>query len=504
MLARLVTPTRLQLEGFDEQSLRTILTYHNRSARYEYKRFRKRGGWYANQHGMEAYQEELARLKAAQQVCLLFSDEGGLWTHPGLLEEIRDRWPGVEFRNEVDYPEPRPLPWFREPAFRLRPYQQESVDKLLKVKHGAVELCTGSGKSAVITHLCKTLGLKTVIMAPTESIWLQLLKTLRKHLGEKHVGAFGAGKKQLDRLITVGIAASLTRIEPGTPAWEDLSKARVFITDESHLLAAKTFDHVATGLCADAPYRFSFSGTQERGDGAELLLRGLIGPVQVRLSLQEAVEAGYLARPRFKMFRVKSKTTRNPKDPKRKAQAHFYENPEIYKRAAACINYAIGKLDHQVLVLIEEIPQFARLLPYLKYRPGFAHGGNLSGSAKDRLPEEWHKSDPEALVDAFNEGKLKLLVGTSCVNTGTDFLPVNTLVNLQGGTSSIRTKQSVGRGTRKVPGKEDFTVIDFIVRVPVDETLSRTGKLQPSMIERHCWARHAIYTDLIGEVEVLG
>jgi hypothetical protein len=68
-------------------------------------------------------------------------------------------------------------------------------------------------------------------------------------------------------------------MKPGTPAWEKLSKAQVFIADESHMTPAKTLQEVCFGLLKHAPYRFFFSATQMRGDGLGLLLEGIVGKI---------------------------------------------------------------------------------------------------------------------------------------------------------------------------------------------------------------------------------
>jgi len=56
-------------------------------------------------------------------------------------------------------------------------------------------------------------------MSPSVNIAKQIHRDLVKHFGVSRVGFFGDGKKQLGKLITVGVAASLRNVEIGTPAW---------------------------------------------------------------------------------------------------------------------------------------------------------------------------------------------------------------------------------------------------------------------------------------------
>ena len=144
------------------------------------------------------------------------------------------------------------------------------------------------------------------------------------------------------------------------------------------------------------------------------------------------------------------------------AKNHFLRNQNINRLAASIANKAVSLLNHPVLILIDEIEQFKLLLPYLRVRPEFAHGP-LTATNKQFVPPEYHASDTTDLVERFNSGDISLLIGTSCISIGTDIRVVQTLINLQGGKSEIQHTQSVGRGTRLVPGKTECHVWDFDV-----------------------------------------
>jgi superfamily II DNA or RNA helicase len=88
--------------------------------------------------------------------------------------------------------------------------------------------------------------------------------------------------------------------------------------------------------------------------------------------------------------------------------------------------------------------------------------------------EEIKNSDPIEAVEKFNNGSVKVLIGTSCISTGTNIYPTHHTVNWQGGTSEIRTKQgAVGRSVRKLeiskyadkhPPKTKAIIYDFYVK----------------------------------------
>jgi superfamily II DNA or RNA helicase len=491
----LETPTKLRVTGVDIEKVRRVLTYVSKSADFEYRRFRNGPGgrYYLNKYGEEALVEKLDELKAARNVCLLEEDGDGYWTYPGLRQRLEEHRLADGFENKVRYDLGRPYAWDKDP-YPLRPYQKAAFDKLLEANHAGVAVGTGLGKSLIIKYLVRTLGLRTVIMAPTTSIATQLYKDLKEGLGAKHVGMFGDGKKHSKKNVVVGIAASLTRVEPGSEHYDNLASAQVFIADESHLCPADTLERVCTGLCAKAPFRFFFSGTQTRNDGSEMLLDGITGPIVYNMSVREGVDQGWLAKPNFHMWRLAWKW--NPrfsgKDVNDITREHYLYNPVIARLVVALANRDANE-GKQVLILIDEVEQMRAMMGGFKHKIGFAHGGSLSPKAKDALPPEFHSSDPEKLVDTFNAGNLSILIGTSCINTGTDIRPVNTLINFQGGKSPIKFPQTVGRGTRRTATKTEFDYHDFAVRcVGLNQN--------EDSVFRHALERAAIYNDIYGPV----
>lgn len=493
----LETPTKIRLEGYEEivgkKVLATALTFSHKPATMEYRKF-KRNHWFASKYGEEAFQERLEELEQKQHKCLLFEDEKGLYTYSGLRKYIEDAFGPASFESLVEYPEHGLVPWFKDPKHTLRPYQQEAVDRLIEAKHGAVSIATGLGKSACIIHQAKRLGVRSVIVAPSVSIANQLYDDFLYHFGKKRVGFFGSGKKDFNKDFVIAIAASLVRVTKGSAAWKSLSKAEFVAFDESHLVPATTFSKVCLNLFANAPYRSFYSATQMRNDGTEMLLEGIIGPVVYSMTVEEGVNQGFLAKPHFRMVKIPSRSTFYSDDVLRMARTHFLYNPTVIQVAADFANKSVATLGHQVVILIDEVEQMTALLPHLRHEVAFAHGGSIDASSK--LPKRFHKSDPKELVERFNDGEIPILVGTSCINTGTDIRPVKTIINLQSGKSEIKFRQSVGRGTRIVEGKQDFNFIDFAVRC---SEVYDSEKKDP--IWRHAFLRSRTYEDLYPNVK---
>jgi superfamily II DNA or RNA helicase len=480
------SPVKLRIQAPEDPTyLKLLLTYVDKSAEYELRKA-KHSKWLRQKLTPEEYEDHLQGLKDKVKNCLLFEDEKGFWTYSG-LEGLLTKKLRHEAVNQVQYPEEDLIPWAKPPVKIPRPYQLEMKEALLRARHGAVEVGTGLGKSLTALLLAKELALKTVIMTPSLSIASQMYEEFMTAFGTKYVGRFYDGKKESKKLFTIAVDDSLVKVDGNHPAYGDFRSVKVFIADESHLCPAKTLSRVCLGLFDQAPYRFFFSGTQLRNDGLGLLLEAITGPVVFRMSVKEGVDQGWLAKPRFKMVPVNSPVKYQSKDPQEMTRAHLYYVPDVCQKAGELANLMVEELDRQVVILIKELEQFQWVLPYLRHQAFFAHGG-VTKDNKKYVPEAYWESDPQALVKDFNAGKIKVLVGTSCITTGTDLQSVGAIIFLCGGKSEIQVRQAVGRGTRKVPGKDDCWIVDFDVK-NVDD------------VHRHALERAEIYRNIYPDFE---
>lgn len=490
-------PITAELQGYQEQqekllALRANLTYIDRKVDFELRKAKK-SGYLLHQLGQERYREHIQDLTRRRRPCLLREQDGKLTTLSGLAGRLATHF-GDSVQRGYPLPKAGLVPWENKPDRKPRPYQELAMEKLLEgTKNGpaAVSIGTGLGKSFIALLLVKELGLRTVVMAPSKSIAGQLYEDFTKHLGQKRVGMFGDGKKDHSKHVVVAIDRSLANVEEGSSAWKNLVDREVFVADESHLTPARTLQDVCMRLMSRAPYRFFFSGTQMRNDGLDLVLEGIIGPIVFEMTVKEGVDQGYLARPYFTMVPVQSTSSFSSDDANEMTRQHMYYNPDLNARVGSLANKSVQLLKRPTLILVDEVEQFSKLLPHLRAEVGFAHGG-LTKVNRGKVPEAFYRSDPTALVKAFDRGELPVLVGTSCISTGTDIKTVGTILRIKGGTSEIEVSQDVGRGTRRVPGvKENVNVIDFDVQnVPV--------------LHRHAQRRSEIYDSIYGPVKIWG
>lgn len=448
-------------------------------------------------------EKQLKELKPKQYRTLLFLDRDGYWTYSGLVGQVVALL--GEDRPIAQYPLPDSgiFPYKRMPKYPNRYYQEEAVEALMAAAQygpAAVEIATGGGKSQLARTLVKNHSLKTIVMVPSTSIATQLYEDFLHHFGDKFVGIYGDGKKKLGRLITIAMDDSLVNVEPGSEAWADLSQCQVFISDEAHLTATATQETVLSGLAKNAPYRYFVTATLFRNDGKDLLLEGLTGKAVYSKSLRSLVDEGYLAKPKFKVITMSPDGEATSGDPNELTRELLYYSEKVNAKAAEIARHFVVNLKRPTLIRIDEIEQFGLLYKHLKdLRVGFAHG-TLTKANRESVPEQFQKVVPSDAVRQFNNGDLDILIGTSCISTGTDILVAEAGIYLVGGKSEIEVSQSVGRMTRGGSlgtvynpwtgvQKTESTWVDFQV---LDETLSR-----------HAKERIAIYNHLYGPVQII-
>jgi ERCC4-related helicase len=145
---------------------------------------------------------------------------------------------------------------------------------------------------------------------------------------------------------------------------------------------------------------------------------------------------------------------------------------------------------------VEELEQIKMLVDRMKVPFEYVHSASKADAAKFGL--ETRKVDDT--VESFNRGEVRVLIGTSCIATGTNLYPTHNTVNWVGGGSEVRTKQgAVGRSVRKLEkseykkfhkAKPCAKIYDFrITNVP--------------LMERHLQKRLAMYRETTDDIKYI-
>lgn len=471
MKIEIETPT-VAWVTFDNDTQRDViraqLTYTNTANQFLVNKHQRNFYW--KQSNRVTWEAHLKELQKSVVNTLVYAKDGRFFIRPASISYLELPSDTV-IENKIVYPKAKAVAWAKKIPFDFHYYQDESWQNLLQSRHANVELCTGAGKSAILLRLCRESGFRTAIIAPSKSIFEELVEKFEYHLGKVHVGKFGNGKKVLGKRFTICIGDSISNIKPGTKEWEFFSGLEMIAVDESHTWGAESLDEICHGVLANVPIRLFLSGTQTRGDGGEKMLQSIIGPTVCTLTTADAVRKGFICPHEFKIVRLQSSNPNfQSKDGLEMKRNHFLRNRNIAEFIAKLANATAQAQGKQTLVLVEELNQISMLSKLLQVPFAYAH----SESKPERLEElGLMKVDPSVSVEKFNRNEVKVLIGTSCIATGTNIFPTHNTVNWVGGSSEIKTKQgAVGRSVRflknspwadKCVAKDKAIIWDFYI-----------------------------------------
>lgn len=321
-----------------------------------------------------------------------------------------------------------------------------------------------SGKSLTIIEMCLAIGLPCIIATPSVSIAKGIYSDLEKLFDKKYIGMYGAGKKDTDKFILVAVSQSLVRLTP-EDTW--IKKYEVMHIDEAHQWASDTLYKLAKSTLAHCKLRYFYSATPFRNDGKSLMLNGTMGPCVFEKDTNSLIEEGSLSKVDFTIFHVDSDISYSSSDVLRMNKKHFYENRNIILIIAKLIKHQLDK-GNQVLVLVDIHDQEKLLRGHVGGMYEYASAGK----------------DVHGIVERFNNGETRCIVGTSAISIGTNLKPVTMAINWQANKSEIKFRQGIiGRSLRLAPGKTKCDIVDFMVD-------------NVELLKRHAWQRVGIYKDL--------
>jgi superfamily II DNA or RNA helicase len=371
------------------------------------------------------------------------------------------------------------------PQPTLRKPQAQSLEVLTNERPseirglGLIRVATGVGKTALAQELIRALGVRSIFLVPSLPILKQTAKRFEQALGKKNVKVYGGGKKDIG-YVTV---ATYQSVYKGDHA--DFHGIDLVIADEVHHVSADTFNAVMMNHLAHTVHRYGLTAHEVRADNSTMLIEAAVGPVVYSYSAAEAIEDGYLARPTYVIYDVWSTegswTRYKIREGKRVATGTYpcteYDGDDdilAYRNwvlGNSKLNSFVAQLAEgfiaegkSVLILVDE-KEHGEKLKQLIPLAGFAIGGS---------------KDNERLQKEFNARRLKCLIGTSTLGEGADTIPVDVLIELQGGASYSKTLQADGRALRNdpdengVPRKPTTLIIDF--NFPLCQMLCRHSK----------------------------
>lgn len=372
--------------------------------------------------------------------------------------------------NSVDYPEvDRDI----LEGITLRDYQLEGISTALAHKRGLIQVHTGGGKTEMMIGVGRTLldstEMNILICVPTTNLLYQTYERLLKRgIDKSDISLLGDGNSidPTRRFAVATVQSAHRRLDNSDEYMDWLSRVDCLMMDEAHHSKCRTWSTLIDRVSPE--YLLGFTAEPFHRDKnhmvSDLVLRGLIGPVIHRVTMDYLVSLGYLAKPY--VVAVDSAYKGNIKHVidwavvnKSGIVKNTLRNQLVRDIVSLLING--GK---KPLILVQQIAhgkELAESISKLGYNVTMMTGGQSVSVYLDGTMIDKYTDKDDNLKKEFNSGKIDALIGTSTLDEGVDIPALSAVVLAGGGKGRLKVIQRLGRALRPKEGDNTAVVIDF-------------------------------------------
>ena len=342
----------------------------------------------------------------------------------------KERQPDEDFIKELGLP------------FEPRDYQLDAFRTAVQYGRQLLLSPTASGKSLIIYLLARYYNKKTVIIVPTTSLVEQMAKDFKEYGYDKEICKIYSGQPVFDSDITITTWQSFSKAPKDV-----MEKFEVVVGDEAHLFKANVLKGILEKMRKTA-IRFGTTGTLDGSECHRLQLEGMFGPVKKVISTKELIEDGTIAN--LSIDCVILCHTKQKKMTYQEEMDYLVSN-EARNEFICNLVYS---LSGNTLVLFQYVEK---------------HGVLLHEKMFKRLGENLHyvyggtdTEDREAVREIVEKAKNDtILASYGTFSTGVNIKRIDNIVFASPSKSRIRNLQSIGRGLRKVDGKDKMRLFDI-------------------------------------------
>jgi superfamily II DNA or RNA helicase len=385
--------------------------------------------------------------------------------------------------------------FFADSDIEPRDYQIEAAWKIVKFRYSVSEIATSSGKTLIsfmIFAFLKSQGYirKFLMIVPSTNLVIQGTEDFEDYgidkIGSK-IQQIGGGSKMREGCdVVIGTFQSL--VKKDKEYFEEFDA--VFI-DEAHHTNSTSIKKIMSN-CMHTGWRFGLTGTlTKRGSADHLTIQQYLGPVLVEISPDFLFRNNYATPVAIKVV-ILDWLSPEYKDKlaELKSSSEKMEGNDLYNLERklvisnkARLNYIvdfINKTSKNSLVLFQSVKdEYGRnIWNGIRETNATKEAFYVDGDTNEQLREEY-KSRMET-------GENKVLIATyGTFSTGISINNLHNIFLVESYKSEVLIKQSLGRGMRKMEGKEKVNIIDFV------DDFSTAG--YKNYLMKHSEARISIY-----------
>lgn len=339
---------------------------------------------------------------------------------------------------------------------KLRDYQKECIQKVMQAvregtKRSLIVMASGLGKTVTAASLVKQLtsgkrASKVLYLCHQNDILAQARTTFEAALnGDSRLYGYfhGEAKHRNVRYLFASFQTMRSKL-----AEFRQNEFDYIIVDESHHSSADTYQPVVEYF--KPKFLLGITATPNRTDMKNI--RELFGEEVYSLPLERALAQGLLARVDYRLVTDEIVDLKKIENPYRLSVQELNKKIFVPKR-----DEEIAKILSNKIVDISD-PKTMIFCSSIK------HAELLHRCIPDSMPvhSKLPLSEQNSRIQAFRNGIINTIITIDKFNEGIDIPEVNVVVFLRSTSSYTIFHQQLGRGLRKISGKENVLVLDFI------------------------------------------
>ena len=362
--------------------------------------------------------------------------------------------------------------FFADSKIEPRDYQIETAWKIIKYRYSVSEVATSSGKTLIsfmIFAYLKSKGLirKFMMVVPSTNLVFQGSDDFEDYglakLGVK-IQQIGGGSKIREGCdLIIGTFQSLVKQDD-----EFFSEIDAVFVDEAHHTNSNSIKKIVSH-CMHSKWRFGLTGTlTKRGTADYLTIQQFLGPLVVEIPPSFLFDNNYATPVSIKVVIMDwLEKEYKEKLADLKLNNNNLEGNEIYNierklviESKKRLNYVvdfISKTSKNSLVLFQSVKDEygKQIWNLIREKNNDKEVFYVDGDTDEGLREEYKSR--------MGGGNNKILVATyGTFSTGISINNLHNIFLVESYKSEVLIKQSLGRGMRKMEGKEKVNVIDFV------------------------------------------
>ena len=340
-------------------------------------------------------------------------------------------------------------------GIKLRDYQAEGVDALVRCSQGVIVAPCGAGKTMMGVGSILRYKTRAVILLHTNDLAEQWRTRIENQVvtldgGVPRVTMYDGNKKDDSGQIVIATFQTLAKMRFD----ELLEFGKQFglcIVDEAHHVPAATFSAVMMGM--PAKIRLALTATPDRSDGLGDIMYWHFGQTLKSITTPELIENGTVLAPVVKFF----STSWEPSGRKdwMKMINDMTSDQERNEKILSLVEYMVQD-GRQVLVLSDRVQHCIDM----------AEATCNLGISAATLVGKMSKKQRAEVLDLADKREIKAVFATTVADEGLDLPGLDTLILTTPTKSMGRIQQRIGRIMRKADNKKGPIVVDCVDSAP--------------------------------------